>query len=172
MAVLEVLQYPDERLRKIAEPVTDFGPETQKIIDDMFETLYHTENCGGYAATQMNIQKRIVVLDASPEKDKPLCLINPEIVDQKGEIFEMEACLSVPGDVFMPIKRAKWVRCKAYDRHGKEFFLEEEGTWLARAFQHEIDHLNGVLFIDYLSPLKRRRVDRKLEKLRKSSIVK
>lgn len=163
MPMLEVLQYPDERLRLKAEPVTDFGPETQKIIDDMFETLYGSENCAGYAAIQMNIQKQIIVIDLSVEKNQPLCLVNPNIVDQQGDTYEPEGCMSVP-EVFASVKRAKWVHLQALDRHGNSFEIKDD-TFLSKCIQHEIDHLNGILFIDYLSPLKRQRLDKKLKKL-------
>lgn len=163
MAILPVLQYPDKRLRLIAEPVTDFGSETQKIVDDMFETLYASADTGGYAAIQMNIQKRIIVIDYSEKKNEPLCVINPEFLEKRGEVFEPEGCLSVPGDTFCRVKRAEWVKVKAFDRHGKTFEIETDG-YLSRCLQHETDHLNGILFIDYLSPLKRKLLDKRLKK--------
>ena len=162
MAILTVLQYPDRRLRNKAQPVTDFGIETQKIVDDMFDTLYNSENTAGYAAIQMAIPKQIVVIDLSLEKNKPLCLINPEIIEKRGETYEPEACLSIP-ELFAPVKRAEWVHVKAYDREGKVFEITS-GDFLAKCIQHEIDHLNGVLFIDYLSPLKRQRYEKALKK--------
>ncbi len=162
MAVLPVLQYPDKRLRLISEPVTDFGAETQKIVDDMFETLYAT-GAGGYAAIQMNIQKRIIVIDYSEEKNQPLCVINPEFLEKRGEVFEVEGCMSVPDDTFCRVKRAEWVKVRAQDRHGKSFEVEGDG-YLSRCLQHETDHLNGILFIDYLSPLKRKLLDARLKK--------
>jgi len=163
MAVLPVLQYPDSRLRLIAEPVTDFGPETQKIVDDMFETLYASENTGGYAAIQMNIQKRIIVIDYSAQKNEPICVINPEFLEKRGEVFEVEGCLSVPGDTYCRVKRAEWVKVRAQDRYGKTIEIEADG-YLSRCLQHETDHLNGILFIDYLSPLKRKLLDKRLKK--------
>jgi len=162
MAILEVLQYPDDRLRNKAAPVTDFGPETQRIVDDMFETLYASENTAGYAAIQMNIPKQIVVIDLSLSKNEPLCLINPVILEKRGETYIPEGCLSIP-ELFAPVKRAEWVHAKAFDRNGKEFEITD-GDFLARCIQHEIDHLNGILFIDYLSPLKRQRFEKMLRK--------
>lgn len=162
MAKLEVLQYPDDRLRLKAEPVTDFGPQTQQVIQDMFDTLYGSENCAGYAAIQMNIQQQIIVIDLSLEKNQPLLLINPEIIATEGETYEPEGCMSVP-EVFASVKRAKWVHVKAQDKDGNEFEIKDD-TFLSKCIQHEIDHLNGILFIDYLSPLKRQRLEKKLKK--------
>ncbi len=164
MAILPVLQYPDKRLRLVAEPVTDFGSETQTLVDDMFETLFASENTGGYAAIQMNIQKRIIVI-AATDQNENLCVINPEFLEKRGEVFEPEGCLSVPGDTFCRVKRAAWVKVRAQDRYGKVFEIEAEG-YLSRCLQHETDHLNGILFIDYLSPFKRKRLDKRLEKYR------
>ncbi len=170
MAILEVLQYPDKRLRLVAEPVKDFGPATQKIVDDMFDTLYASENTGGYAAIQMNIQHRIIVIDYSFEKNKPLCVINPEFLEKRGEVYETEGCLSVPGDTYCKVKRAEWVKVRYQDRHGEWKMVDTDG-YLSRCLQHETDHLNGILFIDYLSPFKRRRIDKRLEKLRERMSV-
>ncbi len=166
MAILKVLQYPDKRLRQVAQPVEDFGDATQKLIDDMFETLYASENTAGYAATQMNIQQQIIVIDLSELKNEPLCVINPEFLEKRGETFEPEGCLSVPGGVYEKVKRAEYVKVRAMDRHGKPFEIESD-TFLSRCLQHENDHLNGKLFIDHLSPLKRQMIDKKLAKLRK-----
>ncbi|HLD16760.1 MAG TPA: peptide deformylase, partial [Coxiellaceae bacterium] len=104
------------------------------------------------------------------KKNEPLCLVNPEILEKSGELFETEGCLSVPGDTFARVKRAKYVKCKAQDRHGKSIIIENDGGYLSRCIQHEIDHLNGTLFIDYLSPLKRRRLDKRLEKMAKEGV--
>lgn len=160
---LPVLQYPDDRLRLKGAVVTDFGEATQRIVDNMFDTLYGSENCAGYAAIQMDIQQRIIVIDLSAGKNQPLCLINPEILAEEGETYEMEGCMSVP-EATAPVKRARWVHIKAQDRHGKPFEIKDD-TFLAKCIQHEIDHLNGILFIDYLSPLKRARLDKRLKKM-------
>lgn len=165
MAILKVLQYPDRRLRLKAKPVTDFGPATQAIIDDLFETLYASENTGGYAATQMNIQLQMIVIDASARKNEPLCVINPVFLEKRGETYEAEGCLSVPGGIYEPVKRAAFVKVSALDRYGQPLVIETEG-YLSRCLQHENDHLQGRLFIDYLSPLKRQLVEKKLAKLK------
>lgn len=170
MAILDVLQYPDERLRLVAKPVDDFGPETQRDIDDMFETMATMDNAGAYAAIQMNIQKRIVVFNAMPGHDEPFCVINPEIVEQEGEVFEPEGCMSVPL-LYAPVKRAAWVHAKGLDREGNPVEYKTDG-YLSRCFQHEIDHLNGILFVDHLSPFKRRRFEKKLAKYQKQTRAK
>lgn len=166
MTILHILQYPDERLRKKASVVEDFGNSTQKIIEDMFETLYETGRGIGLAATQVNIQKRIVVIDMSgPEKNKPFCLVNPVIMEKGEELCEeLEGCLSIPG-VSELVKRPKHIKLTAFDRTGQPIEIDDE-TYFARCIQHEIDHLDGVLFIDHLSPLKRRRVLETLKKVK------
>lgn len=168
MAMIEILQYPDPRLRIKARIVTDFNdPELQKIIDDMFETLYNTENCAGLAATQLAIPNppRVTVIDVSSEHNQPLCLINPEILAREGEVALPEGCMSVhPDHVHETVRRAPRIKAKAYDRHGKEFTFEAEGL-LAKCVQHEIDHLNGKLYIDHLSTLKRHLVETKIKKI-------
>ncbi|HWP00157.1 MAG TPA: peptide deformylase [Methylococcus sp.] len=161
MAILSILEFPDERLRRKASPVEVFDDALQRAIDDMFETMYAAPGIG-LAAIQVNIPKRIVVLDISEEKNTPLCLINPEILERSG-VGEMdEGCLSLPG-IFEKVSRANAVRVRALDRYGEPLDLSAEGL-LAVCIQHEIDHLEGKLFVDYLSPLKRQMVRKKLKK--------
>ena len=162
MSVLQVLHFPDDRLRKIAAPVKEVNAEVQRIVDDMFETMYAEEGIG-LAATQVDIHQRIIVIDVSENRDERLVLINPELLDKSGETGLEEGCLSIPEQrAFVP--RAERVKVRALDREGKSFELETDGL-LAICIQHEIDHLDGKLFIDYLSPLKRQRIKQKLEKL-------
>ncbi|GHF90294.1 peptide deformylase [Thalassotalea marina] len=162
MAVLDVLTFPDERLRTKAEPVTEVNDDIRKIVDDMFETMY-AENGVGLAATQVNIHKRIVVIDVSDNKEQSYVLINPEIIRKSDNIMvNEEGCLSVP-TCYAKVDRHTEVTVKALDRDGNSFELDGEEL-LAICIQHELDHLNGVLFVDYLSPLKRKRIQAKLEK--------
>lgn len=164
MAQLEILHFPDTRLRQRAEPVTDFGEGLQQTIEDMFETMYAAPGIG-LAATQVGIALQLTVIDVSEEKNARRVFINPELLMNEGTMESEEGCLSVPG-YFDTVSRAERVRVRALDRHGKPFELEADGL-LAVCIQHEIDHLNGRLFIDYLSDLKRRRVRRQLEKARR-----
>ncbi len=166
MALLEILEFPDERLRKKAKPVEVIDTSIQRLIDDMLETMYAAPGVG-LAATQVNVAKRVVVIDVSETKDQPLCLINPEILDRSGIEEREEGCLSVPG-VFEKVCRAEKVKVKALDRNGKPFEFEAEGL-LAVCVQHEIDHLDGKLFVDYLSPLKRQRIRKRLIKAARQS---
>ncbi len=161
MATLEVLRFPDERLRKIATPVEKFTPDLEHIIQDMFETMYLEEGIG-LAATQVNIHKRIIVVDISEDHSQPTVLINPELIEKRGETGIEEGCLSVP-ECRALVPRAEWVKVRALDRHGEPFEIETDGL-LAICLQHEMDHLVGKLFVDYLSPLKRQRIRQKLEK--------
>ncbi len=161
MALLEILRYPDSRLRNRAKPVERVDAEIRQLVDDMFETMYEASGIG-LAATQVNATKRLLVLDISEQRNDPLCLINPEILFSEGEQKEEEGCLSVPG-IYEPVKRATRIRVKALDREGNPIELELEGL-PAVCVQHEIDHLDGKLFIDYLSGLKRARIRKKLEK--------
>ncbi len=161
MALLDILEFPDERLRKQAKPVPVVDDSIRRLVDDMFETMYEAPGVG-LAATQVNVHKRIIVIDVSEEKDQPLCLINPEILSRDGVEEREEGCLSVPG-VFEKVRRAESIRVRALDREGEPFELEAEGL-LAVCIQHEIDHLDGKLFVDYLSPLKRQRIRKKLIK--------
>jgi peptide deformylase len=162
MTILTVLRFPDERLKTKAVPVTDFGDKTQQIVDDMFTTMYE-ENGVGLAATQVDIHQRIVVIDVSENKDEAYTLINPEIIEKSEEtLINEEGCLSVPG-CYAKVDRHATVTVQAFDRHGKEFTLAADEL-LAICIQHELDHLMGILFVDYLSPLKRKRIKTKLEK--------
>lgn len=162
MAILDVLRFPDERLRTVAAPVETITPELQQIVDDMFETMYAEEGIG-LAATQVDIHQRIIVIDVSENREEQLVLINPEILEQSGSTGIEEGCLSVPGNRAL-VPRAEWVKVRAQDRHGNTFELEADDL-LAICIQHEMDHLVGKLFVDYLSPLKRQRIRQKLEKM-------
>ncbi|MEQ3512389.1 peptide deformylase [Pseudoalteromonas sp. BZB3] len=161
MAKLEVLRFPDERLRTVAEPVAEVNDEIRQIVKDMLETMYD-ENGIGLAATQVDIHKRIVVIDVSEEGNEPLVLINPEIIAKDGSTISEEGCLSVPQS-YAKVDRAEQVTVKALNENGEEYTYEADGL-LAICTQHELDHLMGKLFIDYLSPLKRQRIRKKLEK--------
>lgn len=162
MAILEVLRFPDERLRTVAKPVTQFNGAVHQIIDDMFETMYAEEGIG-LAATQVNIHQRIIVIDISENRDQPQVFINPEILFKEGDTGIEEGCLSVP-DYRALVPRAEHVRIRAQDKDGQSFELAADEL-MAICLQHEIDHLQGKLFIDYLSPLKRQRLRQKLAKL-------
>ncbi len=162
MSVLHVLHIPDERLRKVATPVKEVNAEIQRIVDDMFETMYAEEGIG-LAATQVDIHQRIIVIDVSENREEQLVLINPELLEKSGETGIEEGCLSIPEQRAL-IPRAEKVKIRALDREGKSFELEADGL-LAICIQHEMDHLVGKLFIDYLSPMKRQRIRQKVEKL-------
>ena len=157
MAVLQVLHIPDERLRKVAEPVKEVNAEIQRIVDDMFDTMYAEEGIG-LAATQVDIHQRII-----ENREEQLVLINPELLEKDGETGIEEGCLSIPEQRAL-VPRAEKVKIRALDRDGKPFELEADGL-LAICIQHEMDHLVGKLFIDYLSPLKQQRIRQKVEKL-------
>lgn len=161
MALREVLQFPDERLRTVATSVEVIDERVKQLIDDMLETM-REENGVGLAATQIDVHKRIVVMDVSENGDQPLVLINPEIIEKEGTIISEEGCLSVPGN-HAKVERAAKVKVRALNREGEEYELEGDGL-LAKCVQHELDHLQGKLFVDYLSPLKRQRIKKKLEK--------
>jgi peptide deformylase len=168
MAVLQILEFPDPQLRKVAVPVTTFDQKLKDLIDNMFETMYEAEGIG-LAATQVNVHKRLLVIDVSENKDSPQVFINPnfDILDQDLAEYD-EGCLSVPG-FYETVCRPKAVKVSAMDRDGNAFELETEGL-LATCIQHEIDHLNGKLFVDYISTLKRDRIRDKLEKDHKKLI--
>jgi peptide deformylase len=161
MALLNVLHFPDARLRNKAQPVEHVDEEIRRLVDDMLETMYDAPGIG-LAATQVNVAKRVVVIDISESNDQPLCFINPEILERRGEEEMEEGCLSVPG-FYETVRRAEWVRVRALGRDGQPFEIETDGL-LAVCIQHEIDHLDGKLFVDYLSELKRQRIRKKLEK--------
>ncbi len=162
MAILTVLEFPDERLRRKAAVVERVDESMRNLVDDMLETMYQAKGVG-LAATQVNVHKRVIVMDTSEEKNQPLCLINPEIVAREGVEESEEGCLSVPG-FFEKVKRAERVTVRALDREGKPFELQTDAL-LAVCIQHEMDHLDGKLFVDYLSPLKRQRIKKKLDKI-------
>lgn len=166
MAKLEILEMPDPRLRTVAKPVETFDSELSQLVDDMIETMYDARGIG-LAATQVNVHKRLLVLDVSEAQDTPREYINPRILDSEGSETCEEGCLSVPG-IYADVSRAETVRIAAFDRQGKAFEETLEGMH-AVCIQHEIDHLEGKLFVDYLSPLKKRMVVKKLEKARKQA---
>jgi peptide deformylase len=161
MANLPILEYPDPRLRIRAEPVTNIDESVRSLVADMFDTMYAAPGIG-LAATQVNVHKRILVADVSEEGDEPYCLINPEILSTEGRVSYEEGCLSVPG-IFEAVDRAERIRVRALDEHGEPTEFEADGL-LAICIQHEIDHLNGKLFVDYLSTLKRSRLKKKAVK--------
>ncbi len=161
MSLLNILEFPDDRLRKKAAPVEEVNEEIRKLVDDMMETMYEARGVG-LAATQVNVHQRVIVIDTSEEKDAPLCFINPEIIAKDGIEESEEGCLSVPG-FFEKVKRAEKIKVRALNREGEVFELESDDL-LAVCIQHEMDHLEGKLFVDYLSSLKRHRIKKKLEK--------
>ncbi len=164
MALLPILEYPDPRLRTRAKPVTVFDAALQQLIDDMFATMYAAPGIG-LAASQVNVHRRLIVIDVSKEGTEPQVFINPEILQRDGVEVMEEGCLSVPG-IYDEIERAQHVRLRSQDRHGQVSERELDGL-LAICIQHEMDHLEGKLFVDYLSDLKRDRIRKKLEKDRK-----
>lgn len=161
MAILDVLSFPDERLRTVAKPVEEVNDEIKQLVSDMFETM-KDENGIGLAATQVNRHVQVVVMDVSEDQNEPRVFINPEIIRKDGSTISEEGCLSVPGN-YAKVERAESIAVKALDQNGESFKLDAEGL-LAICIQHELDHLKGKLFIDYLSPLKRQRIRKKLEK--------
>ncbi len=164
MAKLRILEFPDPRLRKKAVPVEVVDDPLRQLIDDMFETMYEAPGIG-LAATQVNVHRRLLVADVSQEKDEPQVLINPEILERDGSAITEEGCLSVPG-YYEEIERAEHIKVRYLDRDGNEQESEYEGL-LAVCVQHEIDHLDGKLFVDYLSEIKRQRIRKRLEKDRR-----
>jgi peptide deformylase len=166
MALLTILCYPDARLQKVAKPVQAVDDRIHALIDDMLETMYDAGGIG-LAATQIDVHERLVVIDASEERNQPLVLINPEITWMSDErVKGEEGCLSVPG-IYDGVERATSVKVKALDRHGKEQSIEAEGM-LAICIQHELDHLKGKVFVEYLSPLKQGRIKTKMVKAQKA----
>lgn len=167
MAILNILHFPDPRLRKKAEPIKEVTDDIRQLADDMLETMYDAPGIG-LAANQVNVQKRLIVIDISEDKSEPLILINPEILDKQGEREYEEGCLSVP-EAYETVVRADTVKIKAVNRDGEPFEFSAEGL-LATCVQHEIDHLDGKLFVDYLSNLKRERIKKRLEKHQKQKL--
>lgn len=161
VSTLPILQFPDPLLRRKAAPIDNVDGDIAALVDSMFETMYHAPGIG-LAATQVDVHKRVVVIDVSDEGDSPITLINPELLVSEGEVEMQEGCLSIPG-IYENIKRPAQVRVRALNRDGESYELDAEGL-LAVCIQHEIDHLEGKLFVDYLSPLKRNRIRRKMEK--------
>ena len=168
MAKLKILEFPDPRLRTKATPVEVIDDDLRKLIADMFETMYDAPGIG-LAATQVDVHKRMLVTDISPDKSEPHTLINPEIIEKDGVTVTDEGCLSVPG-YYDSVERAEQIRVRFLDRDGNEVEMEARGL-LAVCIQHEIDHLDGKLFVDYLSEAKRQRVRKKLEKDRRQAAV-
>lgn len=161
MAVRHILHHPDPRLRTKAEAVTVFDQDLAILIDDMLETMYAAPGIG-LAATQIDVHKRVLVVDVSADKSDPMHFVNPVLLEREGVEEMEEGCLSVPG-IFDIVQRAERIEVEAYDRHGEKFRLTTDGL-LAVCIQHEIDHLDGKLFVDYLSQLKQTRIRKKLGK--------
>ena len=159
--ILEILKYPDKRLRTVAKPVENVNSEVKKQVKDMFATMYDAPGIG-LAATQVNFHQRLIVVDVSEECNEPICLINPEIIEKNGEIEWEEGCLSVP-NYYESVKRANEIKVSALNELGQSFELEAS-EMLAVCIQHEMDHLNGILFVDHLSKLKQKRLKKKAEK--------
>ena len=164
MAILDILRYPDPRLRTPASAVDTVDDQLRTLVENMFETMYQAPGIG-LAATQVNVHKRVLIIDISKDQNQPMVFINPEIVEEHGVEEMDEGCLSVPG-FYERVRRAERIRVRALDLQGESFELEAEDL-LAVCIQHEIDHLDGKLFVDYLSQLKRQRIRKKLEKQRR-----
>ena len=168
MAKLKILEFPDPRLRTKAVPVDTVDDELRRLIGDMFETMYDAPGIG-LAATQVDVHQRLLVADVSPDKSDPHVLINPEIIEKDGVTVTDEGCLSVPG-YYEEVERAEHIRVRFLDRDGETREMEAEGL-LAVCIQHEMDHLDGKLFVDYLSETKRQRIRKKLEKERRHAAL-
>jgi peptide deformylase len=168
MAKLTILEFPDPRLRTKAKPVEQVDDQLRALVDDMFETMYAAPGIG-LAATQVDVHKRLLVADVSPDKSEPHVLINPQIVEKDGEAVTEEGCLSVPG-YYEEVIRAEHIRVRFVNRDGEEAEMEAEGL-LAVCIQHEIDHLDGKLFVDYLSEAKRQRIRKRLQKERRLQVT-
>jgi len=168
MAKLKILEFPDPRLRTKATPIQGVDDALRALIGDMFETMYEAPGIG-LAATQVDVHKRLLVTDVWPDKTEPYVLINPEIIEKDGVTVTDEGCLSVPG-YYEEVERAEHIRVRFLDRNGDETEMEADGL-LAVCIQHEIDHLDGKLFVDYLSEAKRQRIRKKLEKERRHAAV-
>jgi peptide deformylase len=168
MALLDILHYPDKRLRTIAQPVEQVDEQIRTLVADMFETMYAAPGIG-LAATQVDVHQRVIVIDISEEKNQPLCLINPQIISSDGLEMTQEGCLSVP-EVYENVERAEHIKVHALDETGAAYDLEAGGL-LAVCIQHEMDHLLGKLFVDYLSPLKQQRLKKKLLKSQRQAVA-
>lgn len=165
MSILTILEFPDKRLRTVAAEVSTVDDGIRTLVDDMIETMYAAKGVG-LAATQVNVHKRVIVMDVSENKDEPICLINPQIIARDGVEESEEGCLSVPG-FFEKVSRAEHIRIRALNRDGESFEIEARDL-LAVCIQHEMDHLEGKLFVDYLSTFKRNRIKAKLDKIHKA----
>ncbi|MCK4705791.1 MAG: peptide deformylase [Gammaproteobacteria bacterium] len=161
MTILDILRYPDKRLRTVAKPVKKVDESIKQLVADMFETMYAAPGIG-LAATQVDVHQQVIVIDVSENKEQPLCLINPEIIAEEGTESCDEGCLSVP-DIYEKVERSETVTVKALDQNGDEYTLQAN-EMLAVCIQHEMDHLQGKLFVDYLSPLKFQRIKKRLLK--------
>ena len=168
MTILTIVQYPDPILSTPTQLVTDFGEATQKIIDDMFETHYAQKNCAALAANQLGFPWRITVIDFSDDKDQPLCLVNAQIIEKKGEDNTKEGCMSLLDAGYHKVKRASEIKVDYQDRFGEKKVMEADG-FMAKCIQHELDHLDGKVYLDHLGPLKRKMIERKLSDLRKKN---
>jgi peptide deformylase len=166
MSTLAILEFPDPRLRTQAQPVTDFDPALKQLVADMLETMYAAPGVG-LAATQVNVHRQVLVADMSEDGNQPLALVNPRLLEKSGEQVYQEGCLSFPG-IYADVERALRVKVAAQDTDGKAIELDVEGP-LAVCIQHEMDHLQGKLFVDYLSPLKRSLLLKRMEKKRRQS---
>lgn len=167
MPALQILHFPDPRLRLTSTPVAEVDDNIRQLVDDMFETMYEAPGIG-LAAVQVNILKRVIVIDISEEKSQPLCFINPVILESHNREELEEGCLSVPG-IYEVVTRARDIKVSYLDRDGRHQELETDGL-LAVCIQHEIDHLEGKLFVDYLSEMKRNRIRKKMEKVRQHTL--
>lgn len=168
MTVLKIIQYPDPILSEPTKQVTDFGDETQAIIDDMFETHYAQKNCAALAANQLGFSLRITVIDFSEEKNSPLCLVNAEITERRGETNTHEGCMSLLNAGYHKVKRASEITVVYQDRFGEKHTMDADG-FMAKCIQHELDHLDGKVYLDHLGSLKRKMVERKLSNFRKKN---
>ncbi|WP_373752727.1 peptide deformylase [Neisseria weixii] len=167
MALLNILQYPDERLHTVAQPVAEIDERIQTLVKDMFETMYESRGIG-LAATQVDVHERVVVMDLTEDKSEPRVFINPVIIEKEGETTYEEGCLSVPG-IYDTVTRAERVKVEALDEKGEKFTLEADGL-LAICIQHELDHLMGKVFVEHLSQLKQNRIKTKLKKRQKHNL--
>lgn len=167
MTILTILEYPHPNLKAHADPVTEFGDHLMTLIEDMYETMYDDKGCG-LAATQVDVQKRIIVMDVSQDQTDRRYFINPVIIEHEGEVEGEEGCLSFPG-IYAKVKRFKWIKVQYQNVKGETLTFESD-EFISICIQHEIDHLDGICFVDHLSLLKRERLLKKLEKRRKENL--